>query len=224
MKKLIPVYALSLGLLLTGCKTEKKEAEINWNKSAMLLERCVCAFNPWPVAYTLLNGQTLRVWRAHALDGEQEHDAPAEAEPGSDSNPYGGDPYAMGLGVSGSGRVKKKEIIEVKAAPAPPPPSRAKSGPRRVTAEMTPPKALGANPTPMYPEAARSAGITGTVIVRYVISEAGKVISAQAVRGPAELKDACVAAVRNWTFSPALDESGQPVSVVKIARFPFNLT
>lgn len=45
-------------------KIEKAEGRIAWSKPAVELDRLVRAFNPWPVAYTELNGENLRVWRA----------------------------------------------------------------------------------------------------------------------------------------------------------------
>ncbi|MBK8535001.1 MAG: methionyl-tRNA formyltransferase [Candidatus Competibacteraceae bacterium] len=47
-------------------KLDKSEAELDWNRPALELERQVLAFNPWPVAQTRLDGQTLRIWRARA--------------------------------------------------------------------------------------------------------------------------------------------------------------
>jgi methionyl-tRNA formyltransferase len=47
-------------------KLEKAEAELDWSRPAPELERRVLAFNPYPVAQTSLDGQTLRVWRARA--------------------------------------------------------------------------------------------------------------------------------------------------------------
>jgi methionyl-tRNA formyltransferase len=48
-------------------KLDKKEAQINWNNSAVEIERLIRAFNPWPVAFTSLNDKTLRIWQAQAL-------------------------------------------------------------------------------------------------------------------------------------------------------------
>jgi methionyl-tRNA formyltransferase len=48
-------------------KLEKHEALLDWHRPALELERQVRAFNPWPVAETALQGETLRVWRAEAL-------------------------------------------------------------------------------------------------------------------------------------------------------------
>ena len=48
-------------------KLEKAEAQLDWQESAVVLERKVRAFNPWPVAQTNLFAQTLRIWAAQAL-------------------------------------------------------------------------------------------------------------------------------------------------------------
>ena len=49
-------------------KIQKKEAELDWRKSAGELARRVRAFNPTPVAFTYFNGQPIRIWEAEALD------------------------------------------------------------------------------------------------------------------------------------------------------------
>ncbi|MDM8562456.1 methionyl-tRNA formyltransferase, partial [Candidatus Marithioploca araucensis] len=48
-------------------KLEKAEAQLNWQEPAVVLERKVRAFNPWPVAQVELFNQTLRLWAAQAL-------------------------------------------------------------------------------------------------------------------------------------------------------------
>ncbi|NNF95982.1 MAG: methionyl-tRNA formyltransferase, partial [Halobacteria archaeon] len=45
-------------------KLSKSEALLDWHRSAEDLARRVRAFNPWPVAQTTVNGQTLRIWAA----------------------------------------------------------------------------------------------------------------------------------------------------------------
>ncbi|HJW81025.1 MAG TPA: methionyl-tRNA formyltransferase [Acidiferrobacterales bacterium] len=52
-----------------AAKLNKEEARLDWNADAGLLARRVRAFNPWPVAYTTLDGQTLRLWHAQAENG-----------------------------------------------------------------------------------------------------------------------------------------------------------
>ncbi|WP_340611958.1 methionyl-tRNA formyltransferase [Xenorhabdus bharatensis] len=51
-------------------KLSKDEARIDWNLSAIQLERCVRAFNPWPISYFFIDEQPIKVWEAHAIDGK----------------------------------------------------------------------------------------------------------------------------------------------------------
>ena len=56
-----------------AAKLSKREAELDWTKSATQLERVVCAYNPAPVAYSSINGATIKIWRASkAEEGEGE--------------------------------------------------------------------------------------------------------------------------------------------------------
>ncbi len=48
-------------------KLSKEEALIDWSAPAATIDRQVRAFDPWPVAETLLDGQTLRVWAAEPV-------------------------------------------------------------------------------------------------------------------------------------------------------------
>ncbi|WHL24891.1 MAG: methionyl-tRNA formyltransferase [Candidatus Blochmannia vicinus] len=43
-------------------KLTKQEARIDWKLSANQLERCVRAFNPWPISYFLVKNCRIRVW------------------------------------------------------------------------------------------------------------------------------------------------------------------
>lgn len=45
-------------------KLEKREGAIDWSQPAETLARQIRGLNPWPVAYTESQGQTLRVWYA----------------------------------------------------------------------------------------------------------------------------------------------------------------
>jgi methionyl-tRNA formyltransferase len=49
-----------------AAKLEKAEARIDWTARAIEIERRVRAFNPWPIAETLYEGEQLRVLRAKA--------------------------------------------------------------------------------------------------------------------------------------------------------------
>jgi methionyl-tRNA formyltransferase len=48
-------------------KIRKEEARVDWHSDARQIALQVRAFNPWPVAETLLDGERLRLWRAHPL-------------------------------------------------------------------------------------------------------------------------------------------------------------
>ncbi len=45
-------------------KISKEEAEINWQMTAIELDRKIRAFDPWPVAFTDWGENTLRLWEA----------------------------------------------------------------------------------------------------------------------------------------------------------------
>ena len=49
-----------------AAKIEKSESRIDWTARAIEIERQVRAFNPWPIAETLYEGEQLRVLRAKA--------------------------------------------------------------------------------------------------------------------------------------------------------------
>jgi methionyl-tRNA formyltransferase len=58
-------------------KLSKEEARLDWSLSAAQLERCIRAFNPWPMSYFTVDEQPVKVWQASVID------APASAEPGT---------------------------------------------------------------------------------------------------------------------------------------------
>ncbi|MCT8344995.1 methionyl-tRNA formyltransferase [Photorhabdus kleinii] len=49
-------------------KLSKEEARINWELSAAHLERCIRAFNPWPMSFFEMEGQPIKVWKAEAIE------------------------------------------------------------------------------------------------------------------------------------------------------------
>jgi methionyl-tRNA formyltransferase len=75
--KLLPRAQPTEGVTYAA-KIEKSEARIDWNEEAAQLDRKIRAFNPWPVAETLLAGESMRLLRAEVADA----DARA-AEPGT---------------------------------------------------------------------------------------------------------------------------------------------
>ena len=54
--------------LIYAHKLDKAEAGIDWRQDAVTIEWQVRAFNPWPVAQAQYQGQSLRIWRAEAID------------------------------------------------------------------------------------------------------------------------------------------------------------
>ena len=46
---------------------DKKMGNIDWSKSAVVIERLVRGLNPWPSAYTHLDGKTLKIWACDVL-------------------------------------------------------------------------------------------------------------------------------------------------------------
>jgi methionyl-tRNA formyltransferase len=45
-------------------KIDKHEAAIDWNRSALEIDRQVRAFNPWPIAFTTFAGEMLKIHTA----------------------------------------------------------------------------------------------------------------------------------------------------------------
>ena len=56
---------------------DKKMGAINWENSAKEIEQLIRGLNPWPSAYTKLQGKTLKIWKAEVLF-EHSHDAPGQ--------------------------------------------------------------------------------------------------------------------------------------------------
>jgi len=75
-------------------------------------------------------------------------------------------------------------------------------------------------PAPTYPMLARENRVRGTVVVQVTIDEAGKVISAKAVKGPSELASVSESAALKARFMPTY-LSGYPVRVTGIITYNF---
>lgn len=65
---------------------------------------------------------------------------------------------------------------------------------------------------PSYPDAARIAGVDGTVMVQAFVCACGEVSDVRVVNSIPLLDQAAVEAVRQWLFKPALTD-GEPVAV-----------
>ncbi|WP_435928823.1 methionyl-tRNA formyltransferase [Dryocola sp. BD613] len=49
-------------------KLSKEEARLDWSLSAAQLERCIRAFNPWPMSWFEVDDRPIKVWRATAIN------------------------------------------------------------------------------------------------------------------------------------------------------------
>ncbi|ENG4187147.1 methionyl-tRNA formyltransferase [Providencia rettgeri] len=50
-------------------KLSKEEARIDWQQDASHIERCIRAFNPWPMSHFTVEGQLIKVWQAEVISG-----------------------------------------------------------------------------------------------------------------------------------------------------------
>lgn len=57
-------------------KILKSEAQLDWSRSAVELDRKIRAFNPVPGCHSLLGGQRVKVWEATPLESEGPHVVP----------------------------------------------------------------------------------------------------------------------------------------------------
>ena len=64
----LPATIQDESLVTYAAKLQKAEASIDWTQSADLISRQVRAFNPFPVAHAILNGEVCRIWMATQSD------------------------------------------------------------------------------------------------------------------------------------------------------------
>lgn len=89
-------------------------------------------------------------------------------------------------------------------------------------ADATPPIAAVDNESPVYPTAARIAGLEGVVKIKTRISAGGSVETAEVESGDEPFASAALEAVRNWRFTPA-QRNGEPVASLAIIPIRFRL-
>src|SRR5262245_23321764 len=118
-------------------------------------------------------------------------------------------------------------VVREEAPPPPPPPPPAPTPaptPRpvhKVSGGVLPGLAIK-KITPTYPAIARTARASGAVQVQVMISEEGRVISAEVVSGHPLLREAALQEAKQWTFTPT-ESSVVPVKVQGILTFNFAL-
>jgi methionyl-tRNA formyltransferase len=59
-------------------RIKKSDARIDWADNAPAISRKIRAYNPWPVAETLLDGQRLRCWTAMPVETDKPCGRPGE--------------------------------------------------------------------------------------------------------------------------------------------------
>jgi TonB family protein len=105
--------------------------------------------------------------------------------------------------------------------PPPPPPPIDGKAPVRVGSGIKQPTKL-VDVKPVYPADARTAGISGVVIIEAVIDEKGDIRDARVLRSIPLLDQAALDAVRQWRFTPTL-LNGAPVPVISTFSVNFSL-
>jgi periplasmic protein TonB len=134
--------------------------------------------------------------------------APDVAPSTQDTGIPGGTGNVLG-GIAGNG-------------PAMPPPPKPQT-PQRITlgGQVVAAKLVNKVP-PQYPEVAKSAHVTGTVVLHAVISRGGDIEQLQLVSGPPLLAKAAMDAVTQWRYRPTV-LNGQPVEVDTTISVVFSL-
>ncbi|MCU0244899.1 MAG: energy transducer TonB [Acidobacteria bacterium] len=93
------------------------------------------------------------------------------------------------------------------------------AGAVRAEGDIQPPKAVK-EVMPVYPEAARSSGVQGTVILGVKIDGTGRVVDAVVLRSVPLLDQAAIDAIRQWEFEPFVqDGKAVPLVFTQTVRF-----
>lgn len=73
-----------------AAKISKHELAIDWRQAAVVIERKIRAFNPFPIAYTHLHNDRIKIWQATVVSKEdiisrfgEEHDPSSMSAPGT---------------------------------------------------------------------------------------------------------------------------------------------
>jgi methionyl-tRNA formyltransferase len=98
-------------------KIDKTEALINWSEPATIIDRRIRAFNPFPAAYTEIEGQRVKIWAAQV---SSENRAPSGQILAADNN---GLLVACGQGcvllteiqLAGKSRMAVSEVLRARA-------------------------------------------------------------------------------------------------------------
>jgi periplasmic protein TonB len=103
---------------------------------------------------------------------------------------------------------------------APPPPPRP-AAPLRIGGNVMAAKIINQT-RPIYPQIAKMAHVSGTVVLHAIIAEDGSIQQLSVISGPALLQQAALSAVRQWRYQPTT-LNGQPVKVDTTISVVFDL-
>ena len=118
-------------------------------------------------------------------------------------------------------------MILIKDVPLPPPPPTKEElkafakGAVQAVGEIRPPKLIK-EVAPIYPELARKAGVSGTVVLGVRTDIYGRVTEVKVLRSIPLLDKPAVDAVKQWIYEPYIIE-GEPSPVVFSVRISFRL-
>ena len=112
-------------------------------------------------------------------------------------------------------------LAELQSVLDDPQPSGRPNEPVRIGDGVPPPAKIHDVP-PVYPPAAREAGVQGLVVLEATIDPAGEVGNIEVLRSVPELEEAAIAAVEQWRYEPTLVD-GAPVSVLMTVTINFLL-
>lgn len=120
-KKEITPLKQDANLATYAAKIEKEHGQIDWQETAITLDCKIRAFNSWPVAFTHLNGEVIRIWMAEPLSNTPNNNYPSTT-PGTILSNKNGILVATGEGIlrlleiqlSGGKRLPVSEILKSK--------------------------------------------------------------------------------------------------------------
>src|SRR4030043_137473 len=103
-------------------------------------------------------------------------------------------------------------VPKVPEVVTPPPPPSLPPPPVKAVGEVQPPKLIK-KVDPVYPEAARQAGVKGVVILECTTDAYGSVVSVKVLRSIPALDQAAIDAVKQWVYEPMIID-GKPRGVI----------
>jgi periplasmic protein TonB len=133
--------------------------------------------------------------------------------PNPDEGVMGGVPGGVPGGIPGGviGGVLGGVLGSVSSGMTGPPPPKAVKKIVRVGGNVKPPRLIS-SPAPEYPQLAKAAKISGTVVIDAVIDEKGNVVEAHVISGPGLLIPAAMKAITSWRYEPTYLD-GEPIEV-----------